>query len=384
MGQTMRVVAIAKALQRRGHDITFIAAGKLIPIIKDFGITVISSSHMPDTGNLYSQQNVTVSPSEMMLKMQEFLDKVRTIELETIKTVQPDIVISGTLTGSQAAQQSGLPSVLVFLQPHGEKTVTMFSSKMQNIAKEDYEKTKTTMLSFLAAADLIILEGMPEISGSATFDNHALTFLKSKLRFTGPLLTEYPEQLPERAELKQLYIGDSNKVMIYITIGGGSALIGEEFLKQVLDCLKLLPDMTGIIATGIATPPEIINKYQPSSNVIIRGFVPGTEMIKASDITIFHGGSSTLMTCIACGTPAIIVPSMGEQEDNGAVLAQNGAGILLDKPTLTGEKLASAVREILQHSAYRTSAQQLQAIGKKYGGADAAATLIEQVGKGAL
>lgn len=375
MGQTMRVVAIAKALQRRGHDVTFIAAGKLIPIIKDFGITVISSSHMPDTGNLYSQQNLAVSPAEMMLKMQEFLDKVRTIEIETIKTVQPDIVISGTLTGSQAAQQSGLPSVLVFLQPHGEKTVTMFSSKMQN---------KTTLLSFLAAANLIILEGMPEISGSATFDNHALTFLKSKLRFTGPLLTEYPEQLPERAELKQLYIGESNKVMLYITIGGGSALIGEEFLKQVLDCLKLLPDVTGVIATGIATPPEIINKYQPSSNVIIRGFVPGTEMIKASDITIFHGGSSTLMTCIACGTPAIIVPSMGEQEDNGAVLAQNGAGIVLDKQTLTGEKLASAVREILQHSAYRTNAQQLQTIGKKYGGANAAATLIEQVGKGAL
>lgn len=65
--------------------------------------------------------------------------------------------------------------------------------------------------------------------------------------------------------------------------------------------------------------------------MLIRGFVPGTELIKASDITVFHGGSSTLMTCIACGKPAVVVPSMAEQEDNGAVLAQNGAGIVLDK-----------------------------------------------------
>ena len=70
MGQTMRVVAIAKALQRQGHDIRFIAAGKLIPIIKNCGIDVIEVSNMPAmetySGN---QKSLTMPSEEIMARM---------------------------------------------------------------------------------------------------------------------------------------------------------------------------------------------------------------------------------------------------------------------------------------------------------------------------
>ena len=306
------------------------------------------------------------------------MDKISEIENEIASKEQPNLILSGTLTGSKVAQHLGILSMVVFLQPHGDKTFKMFTNRMQG---QESKNIINGLLGVLEAADVIILEGMPEISGGIKFEEFGQSFIgiKEKIRFTGPLLTDYPDDLPERQELKKNHIGDAYKPMVYITIGGGSPLIGEQFLEIVLDALRLLPEVIGVIATGIATQPEFILKYDPPSNAIIKGYVPGTEMIKASDVTVFHGGSSTLMTCIACGTPAIVVPSIGEQEDNGAVLSQYSAGIVLDKQTLTPDTLAKAIQNIINNPSYRTGAERLKLLGEKYGGAKAAADWAEKL-----
>lgn len=384
MGQTMRVVAIAKALQRRGHDIQFIGAGKLIPIIKNFGIDVLEVSDMPDIDIYTDQQATNTMPKEEhMMKVQEIMGKIAQLEAEMVRREKPHLILSGTISGATAAHQQGIPSIMAFLQPHGEKTINMFSGRMPNGERENKE-IMIKIIGMMEAADIIILEGMPEISGGVTLERFGQTLkrLQEKIRFTGPLLIEYPDQLLGRSELKKLHIGDANKPLAYITIGGGSLLIGEQFLKNVLDALRMLPEVMGVISTGIAISPKTIEEYTPPSNAVIRGFVPGTEMIKASDVTVFHGGSSTLMTCIACGTPAVVVPSMGEQVDNGNVLSQFGAGIVLDKQTLTPGILAEAMQKIIGSGHYRIGAQRLKVLGQKYGGAEAAADWAEQLMRG--
>jgi UDP:flavonoid glycosyltransferase YjiC (YdhE family) len=366
------VVAIAKALQRRGHDIKFIAAGKLIPVIKNFGIDVLEAADMPN-----------VPSGEIRLKMPEIMGKIRQIEVEAALKEKPHLIVSGTITGASTARQLDVPSIMTFLQPHGEKTINMFKSLMQHHDELAMKKILEEILGAFGAANLIVLEGMPEISGGVTFETFgdALLSIKEKVRFTGPLLIEYPDQLPERDELKRVHIDAVHKKMAYITIGGGSALLGEQFIKTVLDSLRMIPEVIGVISTGIDISPEAMKSFDPPSNAIIRGFVPGTEMIKASDVTVFHGGSSTLMTCIACGTPAVVIPSMGEQEDNGAVLSQIGAGIVLDKKTLTPSILVESMQKILHDNSYRNNAQQLKTIGEKYGGANIVADWAEALMK---
>jgi len=376
MGQTMRVVAIAKALTRRGHEVKFLAGGKLIPIIKNFGLNVIEITDLPEF-NFYSgdQMDNPMQQESLLAQMPQVLARMAVIETEMAEQVKPDLLLCGTISGAKVGRRLGIPSMLVFLQPHGPKTMAMFTQRLKD------HKLKYELSSSMTAADLIVVEGMPEISGGINFEilgANAET-LKDKVHFTGPLLTEYPDGMPAREILKEKFIGAKAKSMVYITIGGGSPLIGEQFLKVVLESLKLLPEVTGVVATGIAISPERIKSFKPPSNAVIHGFVSGTEMIKASDVTVFHGGSSTLMTCLACGTPAVVIPSMGEQEDNGAVLADNGAGIVLNKQTLTPQVLAEAIRTILNNSDYRKHAAKLKAMGEKYGGAEVAASLAEKI-----
>lgn len=381
MGQTFRVVAIAKALQRRGHDIRFIAAGKMVSVIKSFGLQVIEVQDMPQL-EIYTdpEARAKLPGEELMAQMQALMMGIARMETEVAKRERPDLIVSGTLTGPQAAKQLGIPSFLAFLQPHGLKTLQMVESRIGPQSDQEIAAHKQKLLEMVAGVELVFLEGMPEISGGAALNKLGPEFagLKEKIRFTGPLLTENPDQLPDRQVLKQKHIGDSSRPLAYITIGGGSMLIGERFLQLVLEALRLVPEVTGVIATGIAISPQAIHSFAPPANAVILGFAPGTELIKASDVTIFHGGSSTLMTCIACGTPAVVIPSMGEQEDNGAVLAEHGAGIVLDKASLTPAILAEAIQQVLGSAGYRQCAQRLKELGQQYGGAQTAADWIEK------
>ncbi|AIF52975.1 Glycosyltransferase 28 domain-containing protein [Pelosinus sp. UFO1] len=373
MGQTMRVVAIAKALQRRGHEVKFLASDQLIPIIKDFGIDVIEIVDMPQFDTFGNQANDSRHKEEQFNKMEQLIARIGEIETKAATREQPDLLLCGTISGSKIGKCLGIPSLLVALQAHGPKTLAMFAQRLKGIKDELYSSQE--------AADLIILEGMPEISGGVSFGDQWENYeaLQDKIYFTGPLLNESPNEMPSRETLKEKHIGAGNKTMVYVTIGGGSSLIGEQFLQLVLESLKMLPWLTGVVATGIAISPDKIKSFNPPNNVAIRGFVPGTEMIKASDVTVFHGGSSTLMTCLACGTPAVVIPSIGEQEDNAAVLAQSGAGIVLDKKTLTPQMLADAVHAIVTDPSYREQAQKLKSLGEKYGGAEVAASLAEKL-----
>jgi UDP:flavonoid glycosyltransferase YjiC (YdhE family) len=381
MGQTFRVVAIAKALQRRGHDIRFIASGKMVSVIKSFGLQVIEVQDMPQL-EIYTdlEARAKLPREELMAQMQALMMGIARMETEVAKRERPDLIVSGTLTGPQAAKQLGIPSFLAFLQPHGLKTLQMVESRIGPQSDQEIAAHKQKLLEMVAGVELVFLEGMPEISGGAALNKLGPEFagLKEKIRFTGPLLTENPDQLPDRQVLKQKHIGDSSRPLAYITIGGGSMLIGERFLQLVLEALRLVPEVTGVIATGIAISPQAIHSFAPPANAVILGFAPGTELIKASDVTIFHGGSSTLMTCIACGTPAVVIPSMGEQEDNGAVLAEHGAGIVLDKASLTPAILAEAIQQVLGSAGYRQCAQRLKELGQQYGGAQTAADWIEK------
>lgn len=308
--------------------------------------------------------------------MKEILEEVGKAEEAAIEKNKPDVMLCGNISGPLSARKKGIPAVMTILQPHGEKTLQYFSKNMAKNAE-----TNNFIVQVLSGIDLLLIEGTPELGpdiDSLLKENSFMNF-KNKVRFTGPLLPENPDAFPSQEELKIRYLGNKDQPLVYATIGGGSQLIGKEFLRQVLDMFRSLPEVKGIISTGLAIAPEKIAEYNPPDNVSIHSFVPGTEVIKASDLVVFHGGSSTLMTCLACGKPGIAVPSMDEQEDNGNLLAQKGAGIVLEKSSLTAGILREAVKKILDDSTFLTNAQKLQALCQKYGGAPKAACLVEDL-----
>jgi UDP:flavonoid glycosyltransferase YjiC (YdhE family) len=374
LGQTMRSIAVARALQRRGHEVVFLAGAKLAPIVAQHGLRVREAppSDPALSPSFLSALGSAEERARGLAILESSLPRLIAIDAEAIAVERPDAVLAANLTGAVAARATGIPSAVVILQPHGPRTVEALSAHIEGSAA-----IQSLLEATADAAALVLVEGMPELGAGTTLPFPWAARSAAKVRYTGPLLADPVEDLPPRAELRARHAGVRDEPLVYATIGGGSPLIGEVFLQLVIAMFRRAPSLRGFIATGLDVVPERLTELP--DNVILRGFVPGTELVAASDVTVFHGGSSTLMTTVACGTPSVIVPSMVEQEDNADALARSGAGIALVKDALTPEGLLSSVQTILGDARYREGARRLQELGRRAGGAPYAAELIESL-----
>ena len=108
-------------------------------------------------------------------------------------------------------------------------------------------------------------------------------------------------------------------------------------------------------------------------------------MAERCDLIVFHGGHSSVMTCLKAGTPAVIIPTITERESNARRLAALGAGeVVMPVTGADGEKridvgeFSAKVQRVLNEPEYRLSAKRVAESMKKYHGAEGAAERIEE------
>jgi hypothetical protein len=209
----MRVIAIAKALQRNGHQVKYLAGEKLIPVIKDYGIEFIPLPEMPKI-DFFPNDKIMQDEgyrAKFVTGMKEIFKLLTQAEKKAIADEKSDLMLCGTPSGLLSAKSAGIPCILTFLQPHGQKTLSHFRERIP--AGTDRQKYISEMIEIftqgisagqsiqdfvsdaLKAIDLILLEGMPEISGGADLNDLGAWFqqIKDKICFTGPLLPQTPE-----------------------------------------------------------------------------------------------------------------------------------------------------------------------------------------------
>lgn len=114
-------------------------------------------------------------------------------------------------------------------------------------------------------------------------------------------------------------------------------------------------------------------------------YVPGPLMAERADLIVFHGGHSSVMTCLNAGTPAVIIPTITERESNARRLAALGAGeVVMPVTGADGEKrvdvaeFGAKVKRVLNEPSYRESAKRVSESMRRFGGAKAAAERIEE------
>jgi len=129
-------------------------------------------------------------------------------------------------------------------------------------------------------------------------------------------------------------------------------------------------------------PPEL---GALPSNFHHAAYLPGLAMAERSDLMVHHGGHSSVMTGLCAGTPAVIIPTTTERESNGRRVAALGAGeVVMPTNGPDGEKridvagFSAKVTRVLSDPSYRNAARRIAESMRQYGGAQQAATRIEQ------
>ncbi|HEY2471736.1 MAG TPA: nucleotide disphospho-sugar-binding domain-containing protein [Terracidiphilus sp.] len=114
-------------------------------------------------------------------------------------------------------------------------------------------------------------------------------------------------------------------------------------------------------------------------------YVPGPLMAERCDLIVFHGGHSSVMTCLNAGTPAVIIPTITERESNARRLASLGAGeVVMPVNCADGEKrldlaeFSAKVKRVLNEPHYRESATRIAESMRQFGGPATAADRLEK------
>ena len=227
----------------------------------------------------------------------------------------------------------------------------------------------------LCLGDLTLVVGMPETDPLPA---------KAKVTYIGPVLWQKEsEKMPEWFENLS-----RNKPVVWVYSGNPSYL---PRIRTPVDsavilhaCIAALADedVQVVLTTGHHPLPKELLPLPP--NFYYASYVPGLAMAERSDLLIHHGGYGSCQTGLYAGTPAVIIPTFSERESNARRIADVGAGEFILPTEGSGrekqvniDNLRMKIRKVLSDPSYTISARQTSKKLRAYGGATAAAYLIE-------
>ena len=158
-----------------------------------------------------------------------------------------------------------------------------------------------------------------------------------------------------------------------VLVGLSSSHQGQEdLLRRTAAALGTLP-VRGLVTTGPAAEP-----FGAADNVTVVASAPHAAVLPRTDVVITHGGHGTVIKALAAGVPLVVLPMGRDQLDVAARVTAAGAGVRV-RAKASPEKIAAAVRTVLDDPSYRRNAQRLAAAIAKETRDDRAVAELEEL-----
>ena len=176
---------------------------------------------------------------------------------------------------------------------------------------------------------------------------------------------------PDWTEPAVLPPGDEPLVLVGLssTFMDQAAAIG-----RIAQALGRLP-VRGLITTGPAIDPETIPA--PANVQVVRS-APHREILPHAAAMVTHAGHGSVVKALAAGVPMVMMPFGRDQVEIAARAAYAGAGVRI-RPGASPARIARAVREVLDDSAFREAAARAARTIAAEQSRDAAADALEEL-----
>lgn len=391
LGLPTRTVPIAEELVKRGHDVTFCnPLGSPSTVIKEAGLNnIVPDLHhiptefapqTPEVWNIDHFSCLTGILDEAFVR-----DSIRAI-LEIIKDFGAEAVVdSWNLSACIAARVVRKPLVTIIqgnMHPANRGFIwwkdppNEIPTPIQTINRilSDYGLASTNNTAELLIGDLILCVGTPETDPVPETEN---------VIHIGPIFCQKSEEtLPDWIDAL-----DKDRPLVWVYSGNpryGAVAAWADSIVVLRSSREALAneDIHVIMTTGHHNLPEELLPLP--DNFRHELFIPGLLLAERSDLIIHHGGHGSCMTGAYTGTPAVIIPTYSERENNARRIAALGAAeILVPVTNDSGEKEVSAVelrnriKGVLNEPSFTQNARKISEKMQTYGGSAEAARLIE-------
>lgn len=403
-GDVYPYIALGKELTRRGHTITLAAFAKFESLVRSAGLQFfalpgnasrfIESIMQPDTNifNYLSGFEKEVVPYAIPM-----------VEAMTASCENAEMVVCtffGDVTYS-IAEKFRIPCVQTHYYPMDSNDITPIPVTPILPIKKGYNEM-TYKVSYLAIG---LLEkkligtwrsenGLPSRKvrpyPDYTVNGHTMPVIYalseslfprpdswcSNTYITGFWREESPVHYTPEEGLRKFLNQPGDKVYI----GFGSMNSGDmgktlAIVTKAVHAAKV----KAVLAKGWGGPEELAQN--DPDIYYMQDFVPHDWLFEQVDAVVHHGGAGTTASGLLAGCPTLIIPFGGDQPFWGSRIREMGFGPKpIRRESLTAEKLARGLTELLHTPEYRTAAREVSEKLRREHGVQKAADIIESEG----
>lgn len=136
------------------------------------------------------------------------------------------------------------------------------------------------------------------------------------------------------------------------------------------------PGYQVVLSVGTTIAPESLAPARPNTIVVQRA--PQLELLKLATLCVTHAGMNTTLEALAQGVPLVAIPITNDQPGVAARILASGTGLFLPLAQLNAETLRGLVDEVLTMPSYRERALAMKAAIAAVDGLEMSAELIEK------
>jgi MGT family glycosyltransferase len=237
-------------------------------------------------------------------------------------------------------------------------------------ARKGLPRIRTSVTAFAGQMPLYLVPSTP------AFDRQRRD-LPPSVRYVGPCQWDKPGDAQAPAWLADL---PRDRPVVYVTEGSMHSK-NPFLLRAALEGLASSP-VRVIATTGRHRDPGSLDLGSVPPNVRVERWVPHSDLFPRTDVVVTSGGTGTVLATLCAGVPLVVVPTAWDQPENAWRVAEAGAGIRLSPAKCTPQTIRSAVERVLGEPSYRERAARAGADLARYGGAARAAELLEELAGG--
>jgi zeaxanthin glucosyltransferase len=407
-GHLNPMTALARKLQSRGHEITFIGVPDVEPFARaaDLKFESFCENEYPagSIAKVYAsiselhgldvaRRSVREKNAGLFIAASKHLPDtlaqtgVEALVIDTIHTFLELVPMSLNMPYAQVSTGlhidfSGTTPPLFFSWPHdgtpaalvrnreGVKAAGEIFAPILPLAKSYAEKVglKIDWNDLAATASkLAVITQTPR-----EFDFPGIPW-PSQFHYAGPFHDgDGREPLPFPWEML------SDKPLVYASMG---TLVNglEHIYRTILQAVGPLSEIQVVLSTGQNVRPEALATISP--NVIVVRSAPQIQLLQRAALCITHAGLNTALESLAQGVPMVAIPIGYDQPGVAARIAYHGVGEFLDLENLSVERVRQLIHQVLKDPRYREKARWFQKVIAQTRGLDLAAELIERAFK---
>jgi zeaxanthin glucosyltransferase len=177
----------------------------------------------------------------------------------------------------------------------------------------------------------------------------------------------------ERAEESSLLDGvAADRPLVYCSLGTAVGMYphATRFFSAAREASRLRRDWQWVVAG---------DGDERKENLLVVKWAPQIALLRRAAVMVTHGGIGSILECIRCTVPMVIVPGARDQPGNMARAVYHGIAVAAEMATLTGEILTQKVDEAMKSAALRERLVGMRERVERENGLEAAVRLIESV-----